>query len=588
MFRRRRRISSYQADERSSQRRIFFIDLFFVFLFVILLSRLVSLQIIKHSFFLARADTLHDTTRVLTPKRGLIDCQDKEENLIPVAINKQYYSIYAVPKEIANPEEASKELADLLSLPFQKIFSHLNKPNDPYEPLLRKTEDKVLIQKVKDLQIKGVYIKEVPYRYYPLGSFASQLIGFVGEEQKDNQTKGRYGLEAYYDNILSGKKGMFQGMKDALGRLIRSNSSQEKSVVEGTTLITTIDKNVQFASEQALEKLIKGRKAQRGSIIVMDPRSGKILALANYPTFDLNNFSQEKDYSVYRNDTVESRYEPGSVIKPITMAAALDLHAVTPETTYVDKGYYEIGGHKLVNYRHLVFGKVDMNKVLEMSIDTGAIFAANQIGLSNLRKYFKRFGLEEKTGVDLPNEITGDLSNIEYPKANPTNFATASFGVGIAVTPMELIRAYAAIANKGKMVTPYVVESIEDNSGIHSAVTSPELTTVISPKTAETLTTMLVNVIEKGYGGHAKIKGYTLAGKTGTAYIPLFNKKGYSNDVIHTFIGFFPAYSPRFLILVKMNRPQWGKESASHTVTYTFREVEKFLINYYNLPPDEE
>jgi len=588
MLRRRRRKLFYQSEERDSRGRIFFIGLFFVFLFLILLFRLFSLQVIEHSFFVARADTLHSTTRILTPQRGIIYCQDKEKNLIPVAINKQYYSIYAVPKEIKNPEEVSKKIADLLSLPFSAVFSRLNKPTDPYEPLLKKTEDKALIKKVKDLQIKGIYVREVPYRYYPLGSFASQVIGFVGEEKGDNQIRGRYGLETYYDNVLSGRRGIFQGMKDALGHLIHSDFSQEESEVEGASLITTIDKNVQFVSEKVLKKLIKGRKATGGSIIVMDPRNGKILALANYPTFNLNNFSQEKDYSVYRNSAIETRYEPGSVIKPITMAAGLDLHAVTPETTYVDKGYYDVGGHRLVNYRHLVFGKVDMNKVLEMSIDTGAIFVANRIGLSNLRRYFKRFGLAEKTGIDLPGEIRGDLSNIEYPKANPTNFATSSFGVGIAVTPMELIRAYTAIVNKGKMVTPYVVESIKDSSGIHSAVTSPEPIPVISSKTAETLTTMLVNVIEKGYGGRAKIKGYTLAGKTGTAYIPLLNKKGYSNDVTHTFIGFFPAYSPRFLILVKMDRPQWGKEAASHTVTLAFREVEKFLINYYNIPPDEE
>jgi len=358
--------------------------------------------------------------------------------------------------------------------------------------------------------------------------------------------------------------------------------------VEGVSLVTTIDKNIQFASEKALEKLVVGRKAAEGSIIVMDPRNGKILALANYPTFDLNKFSQEEDYMIFQNDTIESRYEPGSVMKPITMATGLDLHAVTPETSYVDKGYFDVGGYKLVNYKNEVFGRVNMNKVLEMSINTGAIFVSQQVGGSQLRQYFKAFGLDRTTGIDLPREISGDLSNMEYPKANPTYFATASFGVGVAITPMELLRAFATIANKGKLVTPYIVESLEDNDGFHSAVVPPEAPIVISPETAETLTTMLVGVIENGFGGNAKVKSYSLAGKTGTAYIPLSEGKGYSDDVIHTFVGFFPAYAPRFVILVKMDRPQWGKDAASHTVTLAFREVEKFIINYYNMPPDED
>ena len=359
-------------------------------------------------------------------------------------------------------------------------------------------------------------------------------------------------------------------------------------MVEGASIVTTIDKNVQFSTEEALDKLITGRKAQGGSIIVMDPYTGKIISLANYPTFNLNQYDKVTNYSVYQNPAVESRYEPGSVIKPITMAAGLDLHAVTPHTTYVDKGHYDVGGYRLYNYKHLVFGKVDMNRVLEMSIDTGAIFVEGLVGGSNLRRYFKRFGLNQKTGIDLPGEIEGNLSNMEYPKFNPTYFATASFGVGISMTPIELIRAYAAILNNGRSVTPYIVDKIKDSHGVYSAANKPESVQIISPKTAQTLKQMLIDVIEKGYGGRAKVKGYSLGGKTGTAFIALGNGKGYSNDVNHTFLGFFPAYKPRFLILVHMTRPRWGKDAASHTVTLAFKDVEKFLINYYNIPPDEE
>ena len=273
------------------------------------------------------------------------------------------------------------------------------------------------------------------------------------------------------------------------------------------------------------------------------------------------------------------------------MAVGLDTDKVTPDTTYIDKGYYEIGGFHLTNYRNEVHGKSTMRNVLERSINTGAIFVAEKVGSENLRKYFKKFGFADTTGIDLPLEISGDLSNLEYPKSNPTYSATASYGAGISVTPMELIKAYTAIANKGRLVTPYLVESTRDKAGNRTTLISTESLSdfpqVIKQETAEILTSMLVGVIENGFGGNAKVKGYSLAGKTGTSYIALGDKKGYSEDVIHTFVGFFPASNPKYIILVKMDKPQWGKEAASYTVTLAFKEVQQFLINYYNIPPDE-
>ena len=590
MIRRRKR--NWRKLTRVSSAKIsrggfFIVQFLFVSIVFILIARLYDIQINKSAQFAKKAEAIHETEVILKPQRGLIYCHDKDGSLIPIAINKKYYSIFAVPKEIENPSETTQLLATLLPLSEEEILKRIDKPGDPYEPLLKKVEDEDLIAKIKEANIKGIYIREEKYRYYPLENFAAQVIGFVAEGD-DNKVKGRYGLEAYYEDILAGKTGEFSGVRDALGRFIRSLRNKEVSVVDGLSLRTTIDKNVQFAAEKALANLIKGRKATKGTIIVMEPQTGKILALANWPTFNLNKYNEVKDYSVFRNYAIEERYEPGSVVKPLTMAAGIDLGKVTPETTYVDKGYFKVGGHTLTNYRQEVFGKVNMRRVLEMSINTGAIFVEQQIGGNNLRKYFKKFGLDSKTGIDLPDEITGDLSNLEYPKANPSSFVTASYGAGIAITPMELIRAYSAIANKGLMVTPYILEGVENRFRAYTPVTAPEPQRVLSPETAETLTSMLVGVIENGFGGNAKIKGYSLAGKTGTAFIPFQGERGYSNDVIHTFVGFFPVSNPRFLILVKMNKPQWGADAASHTVTLAFKEVERFLINYYNIPPDEK
>ncbi len=580
-----------RRNSQSFQGKISVIHFLFIILFLFLGYRLYNIQIKENLKFVNQAEALHETTTILPPNRGSIYFQDKNKEYIPVAINKKYDSLYAVPKEIENPEEASEVLSEIIPLSYEQIFSRLNKADDPYEPLLKKIEDDDLINNIQKAQIKGIYLEEKSYRYYPLGSSAAQVIGFVGEAD-DGLIKGRYGLESYYDTILSGKKGIFMGIKDALGRLVRSNFSEEEKTIEGLSIETTIDKNIQFATDRILEDLIKYREASKGTIIVMEVKTGRILALANIPTFNLNDFSDIEDYSMFRNFATEERYEPGSVIKPFTMAVGLDIDKVTPDTTYIDKGYYEVGGFHLTNYRNEVHGKSTMRDVLERSINTGAIFVSEKVGSENLRRYFKKFGFADTTGIDLPLEISGDLSNLEYPKSNPTYSATASYGVGISLTPMELIKAYTAIANKGHLVTPYLVESTRDQAGNRTTLMLTESLSdfpqVIKQETAETLTSMLIGVIENGFGGNAKVKGYSLAGKTGTSYVALEDKRGYSDDVIHTFVGFFPASNPKYIILVKMDKPQWGKEAASYTVTLAFREVEQFLINYYNIPPDEE
>jgi cell division protein FtsI/penicillin-binding protein 2 len=561
----------------------------FVAIFIILVSRLFDLQIRHYRDFVKEAEAMHETTAVVKPERGIIYCQDKNGTEYPLAINKKYYTVYVVPKEIKEPALVTEQLSQLLSLPYDEVSGHVNKPNDPYEEIKKRIDDENLINQIKGLKLAGVYVKSDNYRYYPFNTLASQTIGFVAEAD-DNQIKGRYGLELYYDDILSGQSGMFQGFRDAFGRLIRSAFSHEESMKEGADLITTLDKNIQFSAEEILKELIDKREAIKGSLIVMEAKTGKILALANYPTFNPNEFNKVTNYSVFRNYAVEDRYEPGSIVKSLTMAAALDLGLVTPETTYDDKGYFELPDHrKLVNYNNEVYGKnVTMTKVLERSINTGAIFVGQKLGAENLRKYFKKFGLDKVTGIDLPNEINGDLSNLEYPKVNLSYLATASYGSGIAITPIELLKAYSAISNKGLMVTPYLVSAVRDSNNVINPITIPEPERVISEKTAETLSNMLVSVVLNGFGINTKIKGYSTGGKTGTAYIPKSNGAGYSEDMIHTYIGYFPASDPQYLILVKMDRPLATSDSASHTVTIAFKQMEQYLINYFNIPPDEK
>jgi cell division protein FtsI/penicillin-binding protein 2 len=573
--------------------RLFFISVIFCIIAIVAVSYLFVIQIKNHKNLTAQAQSIQETKHIIQPKRGLIYFQDKNHNLISVAINKNYTTIYAVPKEIqqANKvESTAKILSDILKIDYNSLLTKFSKINDEYEIVYAKIDDAKLINQIEQLKLKGIYVNNDELdRYYPLGELGAHIIGFVGETKETKGEKtGQYGLEKFYNNVLEGQTGLFKGVRDAFGRLVRSLTAEEEPVNDGSSLITSIDKNIQYKAEEELEKLLTTRLGSSGSIIIMEPKTGKIVALANWPTYNLNEYSKVKDYKVYKNVAVEEALEIGSVMKVITMSAAIDSGAVQPDTKYIDKGSVTIDKKVIKNFHNEVYGECDMNKVLEQSINTGAIFAEQRTGNKIFLEYLKRFKLNEKTGIDLPNEALNDIHQLELgPKdARDVYFATASFGHGIKISPISLVRAYATIANKGILVNPYIVEAIVNADGSKEDL-SKQISEeqVIKPETVQKITQMMVGVVERGYGKNAKIKGYDIAGKTGTADIA--TQGSYSEDTIQSFIGFFPAYNPQFVILVKLDKPKIGTV-ASATVTYTFRNMVQFLINYYNIPPDHE
>lgn len=574
---------SISVKSRTFSRRVFVISLLLACFAIVLVVRFLDLQILHFNYYRQAAEARQIKT-TLPVERGLIYLKDQSGTLVPVALNKKFYNVYVVPKEIEKPDEVIEKLSSILKINPEEIKGHVLKPGDPYEPIANKIEDENLINQIKDLNLKGVYTNYDFYRYYPFKNLASQVIGFVGQG-KDNQLIGRYGLEKYYNDILMGKPGTFLGFKDAGGRLIRSLSYSEKSGLNGSSLVLTLDKNIQFKAESEVKNLAEAREAEAASIIVLDPKTGKILAMANWPNFDLNDYSSVRDLSLFRNRAVENRYEYGSVFKPITMSMGLELKVLTPQTTYVDTGVVKISGHEIRNFRNEVYGQATMTKVLEQSINTGAVYAESLIGNENFLRFLKIFGVDRKTGVDLPDEVTGDISNLEGKNVPPINFATASFGQGISFNFLNLVRLYAILANKGKDVYPYMVEEIHSPDGSISKTNLAEPEQIISPETAETVTDMMVHVVENGYGKNAAISGYSIAGKTGTAQIPLPDGTYSKDDTLQSFVGFFPAHNPMFVIGVDLYRPKKGAV-ASETVTYVFRNIAFYLINYYNLVPD--
>ena len=491
----------------------------------------------------------------LEARRGNIYFTDKNNNLIPAALNKEYPMIYAVPKDIDDPETSAISLSGIVNKTEKTLIEYFSKPNDSYELLVSKA-DSQQINQVEELDLRGIYINTHLLRFYPFGNLASHLIGFVAPV--DETLMGRYGVEFYLDDDLGGKSGRIDG---------RETVKPE----DGKEIVLTIDRNIQSRAEEILGELIKKYKAEKGTVIVQEPKSGKILAMGNFPTFDPNNYSQF-DISSFLNPATQAVYEPGSVFKLITMAAGIDSGKITPQTTYVDTGSVVLNGKTIKNWDLKAHGEQTMTGVIEQSLNTGAVFAQRQMGSDIFYNYLIKFGLNELTGLSLPGEVRSNIRNLL--NGRDIDFATASFGQGVAVTPVAMISAISAIANGGVLMKPLILEREEPQV----------IRRVISPQVSEAISKMMVSAVEKNY--IAAIPNYSIAGKTGTAFVPDFKNGGYTDDVINTYIGFAPAFDPKFIVLIKLDKPA-GSPLAGLTVVPAFRELTQSILNYYNIPPDK-
>jgi cell division protein FtsI (penicillin-binding protein 3)/stage V sporulation protein D (sporulation-specific penicillin-binding protein) len=562
----------------SNWRTKIILGLFFIFGAAII-SRLFFLQIIERKLFQAQALGQHVGVSDVKGQRGQIFCSSSRQTkgaesgaeVKSLAINKDSWTLYASINEIENKETFAGELSKHVDLTKEQILAKLN-GESVYVPITKEVTTEQL-NKIKALNLKGLSPQNEPERFYPQGSFLAQELGFLGGEGY-----GQYGLEGYYDDLLRGKVGIKEERR-GLDSIFANNDQQS---LDGSNLYLTIDYNIQFEAESLLKKAREKLDIASGQIIVLKPDSGRILALANYPSFDPNQYSKE-NLGIFQNGAVQKLFEPGSIMKPITMAAALNEGKITPDTTYVDTGVVTFGTKSIHNFNNEKYGKQTMTQVLESSINTGAVYAEEQISHKTFWDYIEKFGLIEKTGVDLQGEVAS--LNELLRKGSDVNFATASFGQGIELTPMQIARAFCAIANGGKLVKPYIVDKIENNGNevvIKREVSQP----LVSSQTISKLTGMMVSVVDNGFNSVAKIPGYYLAGKTGTAQIPLENGRGYEPDdkTIQSFVGFGPAFNPQFLILVKLDKPKVPKSSLS--AVPIFKELAQYIINYWQIPPD--
>ncbi len=536
-----------------------------------IIGRLFFLQVLEHKLLQAQAMGQQVGFSNTIGSRGAIYCQSEDQKK-SLAINKDSWTLSVTVKDILNKEKFAEILGKNISLSKEQILTQLNSGDD--YPILEKDLSTQQLAKIKKLNLKGLSWVNSPDRFYPQGNFASQVLGFLG-----GSGTGQYGVEGYYNDVLQGKAGVLQ--QGAGLNAIMENYEQDS--LDGSDAYLTIDYNIQLQAEALLKKAQEKYSIDSGQIIVMDPKTGKIFALANSPTFDPNLYSKEKDLGVFQNGATQKLFEPGSIMKPFTMAVVINEGKITPNTSYVDSGYVKIGPETIHNFDDEKYGTQTMTQVLENSINTGAVFAEQQIPHKTFWDYITKLGFAQKTGVDLQGETYS--KNEALKNGHDVEYATASFGQGIEITPLQIARAYCALANGGKLVKPYIVDKVLNNG--QETYSEPEFSNqIFSQNTLAQVNSMLISVVDNGFNKVAKIPGYYFAGKTGTAQIPLPNGRGYmpDNNTIQSFVGYGPVYNPKFLILVKLDNPKVSKSALSAVPIY--KELANYLINYWKIPPD--
>ena len=550
---------------------------------LMLIVRLYFVQVMDGSQYRQAAENQYVASAEGVADRGTIYFAGGAKE---AATMKSGYDIAIRPSDLADAQSEYQQLNAITPIDHDTFFKAAKKLGDPYEQVASKV-DQAAGEKIITLDLPGVIVVRDRWRYYPAGSLAAQVLGFVGYGPNNpNHQTGLYGLERYWDDVLTRNGNdlyvnFFAQIFANLQSLVASNDTQHEG-----DIITTIDPAVQQELQRDLAAVQKKYSSKLTGGLVIDPHTGAIVAMANVPTFDPNNYSAASSTAVYRNPTVENEYEFGSVMKAITMASGIDAGVVTPTSTYDDVGYVDRGGIRIWNYDHRGRGpKTTMQTVLDESLNTGAVHVSDLLGKQTFAKYLHAFGIGNDSGIDLPGEVPGHVA--AFVTNSDADYASTAFGQSFAITPVEMARALSVLANGGFLVQPYVVSAIRYSNGVTVPTPHPAPVPVIKPQTAQTIETMLSKVYDDALLlGAVKMEHYSAASKTGTAQLenPATGAY-YKNKYLHSFFGFFPAYNARYLIFLYTVEPQ-GEDYASHTLTTPFVDMVHFLINYYDIPPD--
>jgi stage V sporulation protein D (sporulation-specific penicillin-binding protein) len=543
-------------------------------MFIGIVVRLLYLQVVTAHEFRIAADNQHYVELSLPAERGNIE--DSSGN--PYVINEPTYLVYAEPHNVKDPLAFLRDVPPLLAMDTASVSASFGDGTRVWLPLQHKVPSETA-NKLMALKIAGLGFEKESKRFYPEASTAAHILGFVGMDENGND-KGYFGLEGFYDRELRGKDGMLRREKDVHGNPIVVGEAMRMDAQNGRTLVLWTDRVVQRIAEQKLIEGVRKYGAKEGTVTIMDPKTGGVLAMATFPSYDPASYANT-DKELYKNPIVASSYEPGSTFKTLIMSAGLEEKVITPETKMDETGPVRIGEYLIRTWNDQYRGSITMTDVLIHSSNVGMVFVERKLGEKKMLTYIHNYGFGKPTNIDLEEESSPQLrADSEWGEID---LATGSFGQGIAVTPIQMVRAVAALANNGWLMEPHIVREIRDSNGKIIPIKPKKIRQVVSEKTAELMKEMMILAVDNGEAKWAKPKGYQIAGKTGTAQIAV---SGHYDDkkTIASFVGFAPADNPKFVMLVTLHEPsssQWGSETAAPL----FFSIAKDLFMYYGIAP---
>lgn len=539
-----------------------------------LCARLGWWQVVESARLTQRLEAQKLLDQPLPATRGAI--RDTNGELLAGNLGAAF--ICAFPAQVRRPEEAAARLAPVLGTTPDAIMGALANKDATYVRLNQgRRVDQAVADQVAALRIAGIVVEPATRRTYPEHALAGQIVGFV-----DFDGRGRYGIEGQWDKELAGTPGRLRSEKDTVGHEIGIGLRDLRPPVDGLDTWLTIDRTIQYVAERELERAVIEQQADGGTVIVMNPRTGAILAMANRPSYDPNRYVDVAETpAIFQNPAISSIFEPGSTFKIVTMAAGIEERVVTPETAIDDTGVLSLGGFTIRNWDRKANGRITMVQALERSSNIAAATIAQRLGADRFQRYVTQFGFGARTGIDLQGEEVGQVKRIGSPEWSPVDLATNAFGQGIAATPIQVAAAMSAIANGGILMRPYVVRKVVDPiQGTVVSEARPQIVRqAISRDAAATMLQMLFRSAENGETRGTLVPGFRAAGKTGTASIPVDGT--YSEDeTIASFVGAVPADDPQFVILVKIDRPRlepWGSLVAKPVFALVGQEVSRYL-----------
>ena len=566
-----RQTSTAEPSPEGQQRRISWLQAVFTALATILILRLAWWQLLPH----AEAQLKFEANQIPAARGSILDATGHY-----LVASTAEFTIGVSPNLLSKNQKAELVplLATILNLPELSVLEAFSSTR-PYVAL-HPAASMEAAQQVANLDAASAFKQTVRFRrVYPNGTLAASVLGFISL----NKGEAQYGLEQYYDKELEGVEGHWYGVYSVL-----MDPSGYLPAADGADLVLTLDRNIQHQAEISLAEGISQTTATAGNIVVLDPRTGAILAMANLPTYRPGRYWEDvtpNDLSPFTNSSITTAYEPGSVLKPLTLAAALEERVIDLSFTYDDTGQYDLGpgSRPIRNWDRRAHGRTTLTQLLAYSLNVGAARVSEKLGPTRFYELMRRFGFSEFTGVDLALESPGTMRMPGNPYWSMADLATNSFGQGMTATPLQVVAAYGAIANGGLLMKPHIVAEVRDGQTVR--VQQPTVVRrVISPQTSQQVTQLMIDALEAGLK-KVTLPGYRLAGKSGTAGIP--DISGYENkDVVASFVGFGPVPDPRFVILVKYEKPRegyWGGDVAAPA----FRELAKYLLDYYGIAPNQ-